>query len=202
MEDDSREARLFAAIELPEEWRSILARQSERLQSVADRAVKWVRPELMHITLVFLGNQPRGKVEEIAAAMDTAALRSNPFQLSLGKPGAFGSPERLRTLWVGLRDAPAELVLLHGVLVSQLVQAQVNFDRKPLVPHITIGRIRAGVERAISLRLHAELQRPSESRPLSTRIGEIVLLESRLHPQGPEYLPIHRARLGGSPGER
>jgi RNA 2',3'-cyclic 3'-phosphodiesterase len=202
MSDDHRDLRLFTAIELPEEWRAALTGQSEQLQRVAPRAVKWVRPELMHVTLVFLGSQPRARIEEIEAAMDGAAERSSPFQISLGESGAFGPPERLRTLWAGLRDTPGELTRLHAELVRQLAERHIPFDRKALVPHITIGRTRAELDRLTSLRLHAELQRTGQSHVASTEVREIALLESRLRPQGPEYIPLYRARLGGGDGEQ
>jgi RNA 2',3'-cyclic 3'-phosphodiesterase len=199
--EDSRGLRLFTAIELPEEWRSTLARASDQLESVARNGVKWVRPELMHVTLVFLGDQPRSRIDQISAAMDQAAARSAPFLLSLGRPGFFGSPYRLRALWIGLRDVPPELLRLHSSLVSGLEERQIAFEAKPLVPHVTIGRPRAGMDSAASLHLHDALLHLGEKRQLSTRIEEMVLLASRLSPQGPEYTPMHRARLGGTGGK-
>ena len=201
MSNHQRALRLFTAIELPEEWRSLLAEETERLRDLSGRAVKWVRPELMHVTLVFLGNQPQSRVEPIEAAMRSAAERSSPFEMSLGRPGFFGSPQRLRALWVGLQDTPAELTRLHAELVRRLSEAQISFDSKPLVPHITIGRARDTIDRETSLRLHAELLRLGENRRLSTTVREVALLESRLHPGGPEYVALHSARLGAKSGE-
>jgi RNA 2',3'-cyclic 3'-phosphodiesterase len=201
MSNDHRDLRLFTAVELPEEWRSVLAKESSQLQSVAERAVKWVRPELMHVTLIFLGSQPHARIEAIKAAMDSAAERSRSFQLSMGRAGFFGSPQRLRTLWVGLRDIPAELTRMHAELVKQLSERQIAFDSKPLVPHITIGRARDTIDRTTSLRVHSELLRLGEDHRLSTTVREIALLESRLHPGGPEYVAVHAARLGAKSGE-
>ena len=69
----SPRARLFVALELPEEVRAqIVAWQAREL---ADPALRPVRPESLHMTLVFLDYQAEKDLERIAeAALGVEAL--------------------------------------------------------------------------------------------------------------------------------
>ena len=53
--------RLFIAIDLDDGARAAIADEQRRLKAAFDdsrSAIKWVRPEQMHLTLVFLGEVP------------------------------------------------------------------------------------------------------------------------------------------------
>ena len=53
--------RCFVAVDLPEEMRDEIG----RLQSqIATKGLRLVRPELVHITIKFLGDVPEAKVDQ------------------------------------------------------------------------------------------------------------------------------------------
>ena len=73
----AKAVRTFIAIELPEEVREYLeARQEDLARAGGD--VKWVRPDNIHLTLVFLGNVPIEEIGAVAAAVGGAAA-SHPI---------------------------------------------------------------------------------------------------------------------------
>jgi 2'-5' RNA ligase len=148
----------------------------------------------MHLTLVFLGYQSRDSLATIDAALGAAALNSSPFQIVLGRVGTFGSPGSLQVIWVGLQTAPAALEQLHGAISSRLSDSGVPFDRKPLVPHITLARSR----RPVSLRISAAIQGLKVPALRPSTAEDFVLMESRLSRMGPEYNVVGRFPLIGA----
>jgi len=192
---DDTKLRLFTALELPESWHRALGRLRDELERVAPGDLKLVRTELIHLTLVFLGYQPRDALESIDTALTAAAASIPSFPMTLGEVGFFGSPGAIRVIWVGLKDLPAPLQALHQMLTSQLANRGIPFDKKPLVPHITLARSRIPLERAVSLRIHAVLQKMRTPPGLGTMAEEFVLMESRLSPAGPDYRVVSRFPL-------
>ncbi len=191
--------RLFTALELPHRWKEELGRASAELGKAGGTEIKPVRSELMHLTLVFLGYQPAASMSTIEAALGAAASDLPPFRLILGQVGCFGQPHRLQVVWVGLANPPIELERLHRAVSTQLWAHQVPFDARPLVPHITLARMRRPSDRAVSLRVHATMQGLRIPAGLSLEAKEFVLMESLLSRSGPEYQVVGRFHLTDHP---
>jgi len=195
--NDRSKLRLFTAVELPHRWKEELGAAAAQIgQAGAD--VKPVQPDSIHATLVFLGYQPPASLPRIDAALSVAARRIRPFRLALGRIGFFGQPHRLHVVWVGLDDPAAGMRALHGAVSEQLRAQGVQFDTKPLVPHITLARLRRPSDRGVSLRVHADLQSLHIATGLSFEVKEFVLMESQLARSGPQYTVVGRFPLLGS----
>ena len=80
--------RLFTAIELDERVKDGLIRLQESLGRYG-RVVRWVTRQQMHLTLVFLGEVPDGRVSQVAEAVQRAAGRIEPFDLTVTGSGCF-----------------------------------------------------------------------------------------------------------------
>ncbi len=186
--------RLFTAIELPDEWRAALARVGVELERAGGALFKWARPELLHVTLVFLGYHERTALPGIERSLEAASAGVTGFGLRLGRLGSFGPQHAMSVIWAGLDGIPDELALLHREISERLAAAGVAFDRKPLVPHVTLARGRRPVDRDASLRVAAAMQRTVLPR-LTARVTEFVLMQSRLSRQGPAYEVLRRFHL-------
>ena len=83
-EDDSKRAseRLFVALALPNWLRAELKGLSEPL-----RAVAWIRPEQLHLTLRFLGDTPADKIDRIMESL--ASIHVESFILPIEGVGVF-----------------------------------------------------------------------------------------------------------------
>lgn len=189
--------RLFTAIQLPEAWRQELSRLQTILERSGPGCLKPVQPELMHVTLVFLGDQPRSSLAAIREACALAGQGVGCFSLRLGAPGAFGSPSNLRALWVGLAGLPRELPALHRRLSEELKRKEIAFDAKPLVPHITLARTRPRMDAAASQRLHGALSQLAVRRVHGATIQIFDLISSDLKPGGAEYSTLASFSLDG-----
>lgn len=95
--------RVFAAIELSAAWREYLAALAHEFKPRLDRnAVRWQRPEGIHLTLKFYGEVKPDVVPAIERSLQQAAAGSRPFTLQLNGLGIFPSPRAPRVVWVGL----------------------------------------------------------------------------------------------------
>src|SRR5437764_761509 len=120
--------RLFAALEIPSAWKSHFSDLQADLERAAPGALRWVRPELLHLTLAFLDEQPASALEAIQQALDRAAQASPAFRLDLGQPGLFARDGRVAVVWVGVHDESQSLAPLHARVVEALGQAGLGLD--------------------------------------------------------------------------
>ena len=193
--DGTPKHRMFVAVELPDEWREELSRFRRELEPVGGNDLKWVRSDLLHITLIFLGYQPENSLQPIDEALSAASRGIHPFRLALGHLGCFGQPFALRVIWVGLADVPEGLGRLHAAIADHLQAESISFDRKPLVPHITLARSRPSLRKDTSLRIFNKFQKLQLSSVPPLDVFEFVLMESHLSRQGPDYQPVRRFPL-------
>ena len=191
-DDGSGPLRLFVAIELSDSWRTHLAALRSESWSAGSERYRWVSPELLHVTLLFLGAQPSPLLPEIRAAMEAAAAMAAPFTLRLGGVGSFGG-RRGHVLWVAIEDGSG-LRRIRTRLDEQLDRLGLAYDRKPLRPHVTLARAR-GSGRGIP----APLAYPDDalSRPGPQAVEHIALVRSHLGHTGPRYTVLARAPLAG-----
>jgi 2'-5' RNA ligase len=182
-----RRWRLFVGIELDETWTNLLSDAADQLRPTLAGRVRWVRPELYHVTLVFLGDQEYDDVPHVSAALHAAAASIEAFPLNLIGLRLLGGHER-GALVAGVEDPTGRLQDVRAAVDVELRRQGVHFDAKPLVPHITLGRPRSHAGR-----LPAPTLSLADSPSLHVR--QIVLIKSDLLPTGPRYQPLSYAPL-------
>ncbi len=192
-EDRARQRRLFVAVPVPPEARDAVAAVVAALpQDPAARPVRWVRLDALHVTLRFLGPTPEEAVPAVRAAVDRAAPAVGPFDVELGKAGAFPVHGRPRTLWLGVTSGGSELGQLVAALDDQLVTAGWPRDDRPFRGHLTLARadgIRAGAAVA------AALIRATEGLAIRFVADRVTLFESLTGGGPARYEPLHEVRL-------
>jgi 2'-5' RNA ligase len=124
--------RCFVAVDIPSEMRE----EIRRLQGqVAMEGVRLVRPELVHVTLKFLGDQSEERVEEIIDAL--AKISVKPFPARIKGMGAF--PGRsIRVIWLGLEGSFLEL---YERVEDALGPFGIERETRGFSPHVTLGRL-------------------------------------------------------------
>lgn len=182
--------RLFFAVWLPDEVRSHLASIVER-QSEQHRSYRWVGPELLHVTLVFLGEVPETRLSELIDAGRRTAAMAPAGMLRLGEPGHFGSPRTPRALWVGLGGDVEALRCLHAVLVQELTESDFRSEERHFSPHITVARRRASARRDEATPWPPR----GPMRPLAIPLRSFALVESCLTPDGAQYRAVEQFEL-------
>lgn len=178
--------RLFAgvAVAATEELRRALADLQARLRG---EAIRWTRPENLHLTIEFFGATAPARIPELEAALAAAASRAAPFGLRWGGWGTFGPPRQPRVLWRGV-DAPG-LAELREAVAAELRAAGWTPEARPFAPHLTLGRIgRLKNARTFQETLAAM---PAGERPAQS-VRELILYESAAG----RYVPLARWPLG------
>lgn len=146
---------------------------------------KKVPPQNLHITLVFLGNQPARIVPELTRIL--ATLPAHAISLKLDDMGYFAHN---RISWAGMKHRPARLVQLHHRLTTALQEKNIAFDnRNDFKPHITLAR-------------HSNRAGIPDLKPITWHAKHLVLVKSRLQQDKKgthqQYLPLAERLLTGS----
>jgi 2'-5' RNA ligase len=180
----------FVAIELPEDIISRLRQLLEALrQADSSDAVRWVRPEGVHLTLKFLGDTPESQASEIEQALRSAVARHQGFRLRLGRPGTFsgGRPRQVRVVWVGLEGDLEALAALQRDVEQALAPLGYPPEGRAFQPHLTLGRAREGRTVSGDLVSRAEGEGPGAAVAKGFRVTGVSLMESALLPDGAQY---------------
>ena len=179
--------RTFIAIELPQKIIGTLSALQNQLKNTqAD--VKWVAPENIHLTLKFLGEVDEKKIEKIIQALEETAKDNQPFSIRLCALGAFPKINFPRVIWVGIDAGDEKTKNIAFVLEEKLQKLGIPKEKRPFSSHITIGRVRSGINRE---KLVKELDILQGKRLLQENLEflatKITLFKSTLTPKGPIY---------------
>lgn len=179
------------ALPLPAAVRELATSVQDRLRPYG-WPVKWVDPELMHVTMKFLGNIDNVAIASIESSLTGVAERHQATNLTTGPCGAFPTLFRPRVFWLGLEGDVAALEALAADVSTTLSASGVEGDNRPFQPHITIGRLRrnevppAGFE---------EIATNLELATVEVRFDRLQLIRSVLGNSGPAYTVLSEWQL-------
>ena len=133
----SPRARLFVALDLPEELREgIVAWGREEL---AAPALRPVAPESLHVTLAFLGPRPEEEIEEIASVVREAVGPAPWVEVLDPEPRPLRGRARVYALPV---LSPGTEALQAGVEQGLVEGGFFEPEKRPYWPHVTVARVR------------------------------------------------------------
>jgi RNA 2',3'-cyclic 3'-phosphodiesterase len=190
--------RLFIAVPFPSEAEAEIAAVVERVRAdgVPDggRDVRWVRLDSLHLTLRFLGPTHEDGVEPAAAATRSAAVACEPFDISIGRAGAFPSAGRPRALWLDVRAGEPELARLAAAVDRALRDVGWQLEEKPFRAHLTLARADGVPAGSV---IGARLVAAATDLDVRFRADRIGLYESLTGGGPARYEPIEVVALGG-----
>jgi 2'-5' RNA ligase len=190
--------RLFYAVLIPQDIVDRVREVQERFRAqIADSGVKWAKPETFHFTIKFLGDTPPEKIEKALLAGQAVKEGRNPFELRLGGAGGFPSSQRPSTLWVGVKEGSKDLAEIALQLDELLVKYGYQKERRPLVPHVTLARIKSYAGEAESARA---LQSIRAGELGGFTVDRFALMRSQLKPSGSEYTVVEEFVFGKAAG--
>lgn len=194
--------RLFLAIEIPAEIQRLLADGTAGVRAELPKA-RWVRAELMHLTLAFLGDTEASQVAPLGRELTAAVANHAPMRMTLTQAGAFPPRGRATVLWAGLKaDGDLEgLQQAVTVAVERALGKTAGGGKKlRFHPHVTVARCRPPWPRWAVEKFVAALAQDLPGPPTSHLfpVTEVVLIESELRPQGPRYRTVGAYPLGGA----
>jgi RNA 2',3'-cyclic 3'-phosphodiesterase len=190
--------RLFIAIDLDDEARSAIAREQQRLAAVFGdsrrSSLKWVRPDHMHLTLVFLGEVDESRAAPLIADVGVD-LPHDPFDVHFAGIGVFPPRGAPSVLWLGVAAGAETAVALQRTLGERVRPYGVTLDARPFHPHLTLARYRNSRP---SDRQQVMTASRDESAGIATvHVAHVTLYQSRLSSTGPSYTVLVRANLRG-----
>lgn len=186
----SETGRLFIAVPVPDAVRARVQQVQDRFKEAGVRA-SWVRPDAMHITLLFLGDTPLDRLPDLEKAL-TEAARTSPFQVRVQGAGAFPNPARARVVWLGLHDEGHLSALAQALRAALPSDGSLTWDPKPFRPHLTLARLRAP-----SPAIPQALGALADAEGVSFPVDRVVLYQSVLAPEGASHTALAWRPLSG-----
>jgi RNA 2',3'-cyclic 3'-phosphodiesterase len=132
--------RLFVALDINDDIRQRISEFAEEMRGFAPQA-RWVRPESLHVTLKFIGEQSPQQCDKIEQTLKTVSVER--FPLSFRGYGFFPNPRAPRVFWIGI-EAGVKLASLAASVETALVSVGMRKEDYPYSPHLTLARSRGG----------------------------------------------------------
>ncbi|MBU0690514.1 RNA 2',3'-cyclic phosphodiesterase [bacterium] len=182
--------RLFIAINLPDEWKDLLALPKESIAWLG-KGVRWTEPTGMHLTLKFLGDVDRDLVERINDSLRSIVDASHRFSIRIAGTGVFPNPRRPRVFWAGI-TAPDELTILQRKVDDAMEALGFPKEEREFRPHLTVARIKEPIGKKritdafLSFKMRSEL----------FYVDHLSLMRSHLSSEGARYEELKSFTLG------
>jgi len=193
--------RIFIGIDLDVEVRARIERFLEGVQGFAPEA-RWVRPESLHITLKFIGEQPAERVEAITARLQR--VDCSAFEIRSAGYGFFPTAKAPRVFWIGI-DGGSQLAELAGAIDAATAELGIPREDRAYSPHLTLARGggKSGSPKwregdgpnATFAVLEKRLAALGELDFGTMMAREFILYQSQLSPRGSKYTRLHRFPL-------
>jgi 2''-5'' RNA ligase len=140
----------------------------------------WVRSETQHLTLAFLGEQPKSLLATLVPLMEAALGGIPRFEARLRGSGFFPNVRHPRVGWIGVTPEDKFHALASAVR-GAVEAAGVKLDHTDFRPHLTLFRIRDRWP-PDAVELFNNTLRDYESEPIP--IDGVTLFSSKLDPKG------------------
>ncbi len=195
--------RIFIGIDLDPDVRDRISRFLEGVQGFAPEA-RWMRPESLHITLKFIGEQKTEQVDAIAECL--RRIEGSAFEIRAAGYGFFPTAKAARVFWIGIQSGPqlAELAEEIDVIVAGV---GVPREDRAYNPHLTLARAGAGRKsgspkwgkgdgpNAVFAVLEKRLGAMGKLDFGAMTAREFILYQSQLSPAGSKYTKLQRFAL-------
>ncbi len=178
--------RLFTGLPLPPDTALAVERWTAPWRSRFPR-LGWVGAPLLHISLHFFGELPEEQAQRLSADLEgmrgSAAVRARTGEIGRFPPGERTPP---RVLYLALAEGAEAVSALQARYVRRITALGCSPEGRPFVPHLTLARVR---------RPEPGLRELAGGPAVAFTFDRIVLFESILRRQGPEYRPVRTLAL-------
>jgi 2'-5' RNA ligase len=182
--------RIFVGIQLAEAVRESIVRELLPFKKTAN-SIRWTESRNIHLTLKFIGEISRDRLERIEAALSAAKIPVAPFPLKIAGFGKFPTGDDLHIFWAGVAETP-QLQSLFDWIENTLAPLGIARETQPFNPHITLGRNKGRYNFQTLFGLLAEKRDVFLAEIQATRFQ---IFSSQLTPAGPIYKIIKEIPL-------
>jgi 2'-5' RNA ligase len=155
----------------------------------SDLNIRFVDPNILHLTLKFLGDIYTDNVDAIVTELKKIEL--SEFEIQLEGLGVFPNLKRPRVIFIDIKEGRENIITLGNMVNDATIRAGLPPADRPVTPHLTLGRVKRGPGRK---------KHPPEKSYFAQRfepfrnvklgkfpITEFHLKQSTLTSQGPIY---------------
>ena len=128
--------RLFVALDIDDAIRERITRFVEGVRNFAPDT-RWVKPESLHVTLKFIGEQPEAALDRIKQAL--AEVQVPAPEIHFGGYGFFPTVNAARVFWVGMESDP-QLMSLAVAIDDKMPDLGIAKENREFSPHLTLAR--------------------------------------------------------------
>jgi 2'-5' RNA ligase len=132
--------RLFIALDIDDAIRKRIERFIEGVAGFAPDA-RWAKPEALHVTLKFIGEQSEGAIEPIKEALSN--LRERTTEINFRGYGFFPTPKSARVFWIGV-EADSQLAAVASAIDATIAPLGIEKEARSFSPHLTLARSSGG----------------------------------------------------------
>ena len=175
--------RAFIAIELPNHIKEALGNIQKELTEALPR-VKWVEPQNLHLTMIFLGNIDEAQADDARAAIAQCALQTKKIETKSADLGFFPGERNPRVLFAQLENE-AEFIRLYRALCAELK----IIPEKRFKAHVTLCRFKEGRKAGLTEKL------PILTGCETFIADRLTLFKSTLTSRGPVYEKIFSTQI-------
>lgn len=180
--------RLFYAVEVDEGVRKNLRTSLDSLRRLGSH-IRPVGAGGMHITLLFLGEQPEEIVPDFLQFGKDAVEMARPCTVEIGPPGYFS-----RVSYLTLTGEIETLAMISSMLKETCSGYLENPDTRPVKAHLTLARHKKNISSSEKEKIVEDV---AKCEGMSWVIDELVLFNSDLTPKGAIYTELGRFKFGG-----
>lgn len=192
--------RVFLAVNLNKKLQEELAQIQNELRSKV-HGVRWVDPQLLHITLKFLGELDEELLPVLENPLRKLGENMASFTVSLARLGAFPSLNNPRVFWIGIEGGSSRLIKLatgieHCLETLGLFSqggGTLKTTKKLFRPHITLGRKKG---RGRQWETIPDVFRKTRRCKNTLPVRSFHLMQSTLYSTGPVYTPLKEFLFG------
>lgn len=166
--------RCFVALELSKEAKDEMEKIQKQIEKSDLLEAKFTKRDLAHLTLKFLGEIEKEKIEEVKKKLQE--IKFPAFEAELGEIGIFAK-KFIKIIWVKLENCDKLQKEIDKAL-KELFEQEHRF-----MSHTTIARVKkVGDKRAL-----LEYIKNIKTKKIKFKVEEFFLKKSTLKPEGPVY---------------
>jgi 2'-5' RNA ligase len=183
--------RSFIALEVPAEIQNAIANSTASLKNAFPKPlIRWVAPQNVHLTLLFLGDVSPANLERLAETLKVEVASHEMFSMAVGGLGAFPTPRRARVIWIGL-DAPTALAAMQRGVEAAAAQQGYTPEERSFSPHLTIGRVGQNTSASDLQHIRTALEATKVGILGTVRVQAVHIFKSNLQPGGSVYTHLY-----------
>jgi len=174
--------RCFISLNLPENAVEEIVQIQKQLEKENLFVGKFTEPENLHLTLKFLGEIDREKIEEVKKKLEKIKFKS--FEAELKNCGFFDN-QKYGVVWVHLANCEKLQKEIDDALIG-LFEPEKRF-----MGHITIARVKKVHDKNKLITFLNKIK----TKNIKFNVGGFYLMESKLSKKGPIYSIIEKYNL-------